>query len=265
VGEVAIAVSLWAMTRAQKTSRFETVRRRVEGSPRLKALWACSNVTAINRMHINDHGPVHVKIVIRVALRLLELLHDAGVHLGAYDHGLDYEDAKVIVLLAAALHDIGHVVHREEHESHSLSLAPLLLEELLAGVYEEPQRTQVMAEVLHAIYAHRKDVEPLTVEAGIIKVADALDMEKGRARIPFKVGVPTIHTVSALAIEKVEILKGREKPVHIRVRMSNSAGIFQLDSLFKEKLARSGLKEYVEVSAEIEGEEKKIIERYSLE
>jgi len=38
-----------------------------------------------------------------------------------------------------------------------------------------------------------------------------------------------------------------------------------LDSLFKEKLARSGLKSYIEVSAEIEGEEKKIIERYAIE
>ncbi len=249
----------------KKATKYQLVRRRIEASPRLKALWTCSNITAIDRMHINDHGPVHVRIVIRVALRILELLHAAGVKLGAYDHGLDYEDARVIVLLAAALHDIGHAVHREEHEYHSLSLAPLILEEMLEGIYQEPQKTQVMAEVLHAIYAHRKDVEPLTVEAGIIKVADALDMEKGRARIPFQVGIPTIHTVSALAIEKVEILKGKEKPVHIRVRMSNSAGIFQLDSLFKEKLARSGLKDYIEVSAEIEGEEKKIIERYAIE
>ncbi len=263
-----IPVSLKTMPKRKATTkrgRFESVRQRVESSPRLKALWACSNITAINRMHMNDHGPVHVKIVMRVALKLLELLHEAGVKLGAYDHGLDYEDAKVIVLLAAALHDIGHAVHRKEHEYHSLALAPLILEGILEGIYQEPQRTQVMAEVLHAIYAHRKEVEPLTVEAGIIKVADALDMEKGRARIPFQVGVPTIHTVSALAIEKVEILKGKEKPIHIRVRMSNSAGIFQLDSLFKEKLARSGLKDYIEVSAEIEGEEKKIIEHYAIE
>lgn len=249
----------------RKPTKYQLVRRRIEASPRLKALWACSNITAIDRMRINDHGPVHVRIVMRVALRLLELLHQAGVRLGVYDHGLEYEDARVVVLLAAALHDIGHSVHRAEHEYHSLALAPLILEEILEGIYEEPQKTQVMAEVLHAIYAHRKEVEPLTVEAGIIKVADALDMEKGRARIPFKVGVPTIHTVSALAIEKVEVLRGKEKPIHIRVRMSNSAGIFQLDSLFKEKLARSGLKDYIEVSAEIEGEEKKIIERYSIE
>ncbi|MDD2912703.1 MAG: phosphohydrolase, partial [Candidatus Bipolaricaulis anaerobius] len=82
---------------------------------------------------------------------------------------------------------------------------------------------------------------------------------------PFRVGEPTIHSVSALAIEKVEIKPGREKPVHIHVRMTNSAGIFQLDSLFKEKLMTSGLREYIEVSAEIEGEEKKIIGRYTLD
>ena len=245
--------------------KFEAVRERVEGSQRLQALWACSNVTAIVRMHINDHGPVHVKIVTRMALRLLDLLLEAGVRPSAVDHGLETEDARVIVYLAASLHDIGHAIHRQEHELLSLILAPLILEEVLAGIYREPQKTQVMAEVLHAIYAHRREAKPLTVEAGIIKVADALDMEKGRARIPFKVGEPTIHTVSALAIEKVEIRRGREKPVHIHVRMSNSAGIFQLDTLFKEKLARSGLKDYIEVSAEIEGEEKKIIERYVLD
>lgn len=240
------------------------VRGRIARSERLRALWAASNVTAIDRLHINDHGPVHVRIVTRIALRLLELLHQASVPLGVADHGLGYEDAQVVVLLAAALHDVGHVIHRADHELLSLVLAPPLIDELLAGIYEEPARTAVLAETLHAIYAHRRDAEPLTVEAGVIKVADALDMEKGRARIPFRVGEPTIHSVSALAIEKVEIGKGAEKPVHIHVRMSNSAGIFQLDNLLKEKLYRSGLREAIEVSAEIEGEEKKIIEHYAL-
>jgi metal-dependent HD superfamily phosphatase/phosphodiesterase len=38
-----------------------------------------------------------------------------------------------------------------------------------------------------------------------------------------------------------------------------------LDSLFREKLLTSGLREYIELSAEVEGEEKKIIERYALD
>ncbi len=245
-------------------TKLKQVKQRVDDSPRLKALWAASNVTAINRLRINDHGPVHVRIVMRLALRLLRLLREADVQPGIVDHGGTYEDAEVVVYLAAALHDVGHAVHRADHELLSVLLAPTLLEELLEGLYEEPMRTILIAEVLHAVFAHRKDAEPLTIEAGIIKVADALDMEKGRARIPFRVGEPTIHSVSALAIEKVELTKGKEKPVHIHVRMSNSAGIFQLDSLFKEKLSRSGLGRYIDVSAEIQGEEMKIIERYAI-
>ncbi len=250
---------------AAGSGKLAQVQERIRSSARLRALWVASNVTVINRMHINDHGPTHVRIVTRLALRLLRLLIAAGVQPGVVDHGLAPQDAEVVVTLAAALHDIGHAVHRQEHELLSLILAPPLIEELISDLYEEPARTVILTETLHAIYAHRREAQPLTVEAGIIKVADALDMEKGRARIPFRVGEPTIHSVSALAIEKVEIKPGKEKPVLIFVRMSNSAGIFQLDNLLKEKLNRSGLKDYIEVAAEIEGEEKKIIERYSID
>jgi hypothetical protein len=39
--------------------------------------------------------------------------------------------------------------------------------------------------------------------------------------------------------------------------MSNSAGVFQLDELFREKLSGSGLEPYVEVEALIDGEAEK--------
>ncbi|MCX7750402.1 MAG: HD domain-containing protein [Candidatus Bipolaricaulota bacterium] len=246
-------------------TKLDQVKRAIARSTRLRTLSVCSNITAIDRLKINDHGPTHVRIVTRIALRLLELLHGAGVRLGVEDHGLGYEDAQVVVVLGAALHDVGHAIHRADHELFSMILAPSLLDELLAGIYDEPARTVILAETLHAIWAHRTNVRPLTVEGGILKVADALDMEKGRARIPFQVGKPTIHSVSALAIEKVKIEPGTNKPVHIHVRMTNSAGIFQLDSLLKEKLLTSGLADHIEVSAEIEGEEKKIIGQWSLD
>ena len=38
--------------------------------------------------------------------------------------------------------------------------------------------------------------------------------------------------------------------------MSNSAGIFQIDELLKEKLRGSGLEPYVEVEASIEGRDR---------
>ena len=102
-------------------------------------------------------------------------------------------------------------------------------------------------------------------EAGVVRVADALDMTKGRTRIPFEAGVVNIHSLSAASIEQVEILAGAEKPIHIHIRMNNSAGIFQLDELLKDKLDGSGLEPYVEVEAMIKGEaEKKLIQTFRI-
>jgi len=246
--------------------RLEEVIARVDASERLATLWSASNVTAIDRMQINDHGPVHIKIVTNIAIKLLRLLVAGGVEPSVvHDHHLENDDAEVVVCLAAALHDIGHVIHRHRHEELSLILAPALIEEFLDGLYAVREATILEGEILHAIHAHRRDIQPLTIEAGAVKVADALDMESGRARIPFKSGSASIHAVSAMAIRKVEIMGGEEKPVRIHVRMSNSAGIFQLDTLLREKLSHSGLSQYIEVVGEVVGAEKKIVERYEIE
>ena len=98
-----------------------------------------------------------------------------------------------------------------------------------------------------------------------MKVGDALDITKGRSRIPFEAGAVNIHAVSAAAIETVTLKKGQTKPVLIEIAMNNSAGIFQLDELLKRKLANSSIAPYVEVTAHIGGEtEKRLIEVYAL-
>jgi len=246
--------------------RLGRVVERIDRSVRLSTLWSASNVTAIDRMHINDHGPVHIKIITNIALKLLRLLIEGGVVPSVVtDYHLDAEDAEVIVCLACVLHDIGHVIHRHRHEELSLILAPPLIQEFLEGIYPEKEATILEGEILHAIHAHRRDILPLTVEAGVVKIADALDMESGRARIPFTTGKASIHSVSAMAIKKVLLAKGEERPVKIHIKMSNSAGIFQLDNLLREKLKRSGIAPYFEVTGEVVGEEKKIVERYTIE
>jgi len=246
-------------------AKLKTLVERLDSHVPLQALWACSNVNAIDRMGINDHGPIHIKIVCNLALRILRLLRRQGIQTSVeLNHQLTQEDAELVVVLAGCLHDIGHIVHRENHENFSVALAPPLVKELLAGLYQERETAIMLSEVLHAICAHQTEVQPLTLEAGVLKVADALDMEKGRARIPFSKGSPTIHAVSALAIEKVRVRKGDEKPVCIEIQMSNSAGIFQLDNLLKPKLQNSGIKEHFEIRAEITGEEKKIVSRYEI-
>jgi metal-dependent HD superfamily phosphatase/phosphodiesterase len=143
------------------------------------------------------------------------------------------------------------------------------LEKCLTPTYTEEERAVITSEVLHAVVSHERysvqSNRPLTVEAGIVGIADALDMEAGRARIPFKAGKVDIHAVSALSIEKVEILENQEKPITIKITMSNSAGVFQIDELLKPRIETSGIQEYFHVIAEITGEEeRKIVEKFEI-
>ena len=124
----------------------------------------------------------------------------------------------------------------------------------------------IVSEVLQAITSHRADGEPLSLEAGILRVADALDMAKGRSRIPFERGSVSIHSLSAAAIDEVRIGDGAVRPVMVEIVMNNSSGIYQVDGLLKAKLRGSGLEPYVEVVARIDTEaEKRLVPVYHLE
>ena len=245
--------------------KLQQVVERVNAHNELQSLWRIANVTAVDRLRMSDHGPVHTQIIANIALKLLRLIVESGAQPAVVrDYGFRNEDAEIVVVLASLLHDIGMSIHRDDHERYSLFLAAPLIRELLTGLYDIPVRTVLVSETLHAIIAHRAGGRPLTLEAGIVRVADALDMAKGRSRIPFESGALNIHSVSAAAIENLEIERGEEKPVRLRVQMNNSAGIFQLDQLLKEKLHGSGLEPYVEVEAYIEGEEKKLVRDYRI-
>jgi uncharacterized protein len=239
---------------------------RVNADDELYAYWLAANVNAIERLGMTDHGPVHVKIVMNIAVKLFRLLVDGGVQPSAVrSYELDVHDAELIVAAAALLHDIGMSIHRADHEAFSLFLARARLAELLPGIYDRRTAAIVQSEILHAIIAHRSGGKPLTLEAGIVRIADALDMAKGRSRIPFAQGSVSIHSLSAQAIEAVQIERGEHKPVRLRIEMSNSAGVFQLDQLFREKLAGSGLEPYVELEARIDEEqEKRLFQEFRL-
>jgi metal-dependent HD superfamily phosphatase/phosphodiesterase len=240
---------------------------RANADAELKAWWHVANVNAVARLEINDHSWVHIQIVANLALKLLRELVKHGVEPSLVrDYRLREGDAEVVVVLAALTHCVGMSIHRKGHEDWSLFLAEPKLRELLDGVYEEPDRTVVVSEVLQAITSHRSDGEPLSIEAGILRVADALDMAKGRSRIPFERGRVSMHSLSAAAIEEVRIVDGVDKPVRVEVLMNNSSGIFQVDSLLRAKLLGSGLERHVEVVARIDTEsEKKLVPEYRLE
>jgi len=235
--------------------KLRAIVERVNGDDDLYALWTASNVNAIERLGMTDHGPVHVKIVLNIAVRLLRLLMDGGIVPGVVEnYGMEKEDAEVVVALAALLHDVGMSIHRADHEGYSLFVAQGKLEALLADLYPPGVATIMRSEVLHAIISHRTGGRPLTIEAGVVRIADALDMAKGRSRIPFESGSASIHSMSAAAIEEVKIERGDDRPIRIRILMSNSAGVFQLDQLFRGKLRGSGLEDYIDLEAELVGE-----------
>ena len=240
---------------------------RVNDDKQLKAWWHSANVNAVVRLEINDHSWVHIQIVANIALKLLRQLTKHGVEPSVVrDYGMSREDAEVVVVLGALLHCVGMAVHREGHEDFSLFLAEPKMRELLQGIYEDPELTVITTEVLQAITSHRDYGKPLTIEAGIVRVADALDMAKGRSRIPFERGSVSIHSLSAAAIDDVEIKDGEHRPILIEILMNNSSGIYQVDGLLKAKLRGSGLEPYVEVVAHIDTEaEKRLVPMYRLE
>jgi hypothetical protein len=247
--------------------KLRTVIDRVNKDDQIKGWWHVANVNAVARMEINDHSWVHIQIVTNIALKLLRQLTKHGIEPAMVrDYGMTRDDAELVVALTALTHCIGMSVHRKGHEDFSLFLAEPKLRELISGLYEEPDLTVVVSEVLQGIISHRSDGEPLTLEAGILRVADALDMEQGRSRIAFERGRVGIHSLSAAAIEEVEISDGEEKPIRISIRMNNSSGIYQVDGLLKAKLVGSGLEPYVEVIAHIDTEaEKRLVPLYQLD
>ena len=247
--------------------KLRTIVQRVNADTQLKGWWHVANVNAVARLEINDHSWVHIQIVTNIALKLLRQLTKHGVEPSLVrDYGYSNDDSEVAVTLGALTHCIGMSVHRDGHEDFSLFLAEPKLRELLEGLYDEPDKTVMTSEVLQMITSHREYGKPLTLEAGIVRVADALDMEQGRSRIPFERGRVSIHSLSAAAIEDVMIEDGDERPVKIEIVMNNSSGIFQVDEVLKAKLTGSGLEPYVEVVAHIDTEaEKRLVPVYRLE
>jgi metal-dependent HD superfamily phosphatase/phosphodiesterase len=238
-------------------TRLEALLERAAGDQQVKGWWYMQQVTA-ERLGMSDHSWVHVRIVVNIALRLFRLLDRDGVEPAMVSaHGMRTHDAEVVIAAACLLHDVGMSVHRTDHEEYSLFLAADKLPSLLADLYDEPERTVVVSEALHAIIGHRRRGDPITVEAGVVRVADALDLAKGRSRVPFETRRPNIHLLSAAAIDEVTIEPGEDRAVSIEIAMNNSAGIFQVDELLATKLRGSGLEEHVEVVARIDSEHEK--------
>lgn len=221
---------------------------RINSNDEIKTLWKIMNVNAIDRLGMSDHGSTHFNIVANNALKIIRILEKNKVVMSIVnDFGLTNEYAEVVVFLASIMHDLGMSIHREGHEGFSLFIARDMLKEILAFMPIE-ERMVVLSEVLHSIISHRANGKPATVEAGIVRIADALDMGKGRSRIAYRRGEISIYSVSDQAVDSVSILEGVAKPIDIKIVLANPAGVFQVDDLMKEKLKGGGIEKYISVS-----------------
>ncbi|HWI71531.1 MAG TPA: phosphohydrolase [Baekduia sp.] len=237
---------------ARGNRKLDRLLNAVNDDVELKAWWHAAAINA-ERLEMSDHSWVHIQIVTNIGLRLARLLFRRGVVPSVVaDHGLTERDAEVVIASAALFHCVGMSIHRADHEQFSLFLTADKLPKLLAPIYDDPTRSIIVAEASHAIISHRSRGAPFTIEGAILRVADALDMAKGRSRADKL--LPNIHSVSSKAIESVKILPGREKAVRIEIEMSNSAGIYQVDEGLGTKLRGTPLAEHLEVVARIDAE-----------
>jgi len=225
------------------------------GSPKVQSYLRSANRMAVSRLGYTDHGPVHAEVATWNALKTFDIL-DETFQPNVVAEGIgDSDDARLVVLASTYLHDIGMVVHRNEHNQASVQLAGPILEDKLMDIYNDSAKaTDILSFIYHGIYAHDDDTQCLTLEAGITKIGDGADMTKGRTIVPFQKGKVDIHSVSAMAISNVILDKGDEKPLRITVAMDNPAGVFQVQAVLEKKLSTSSLEDHVDIEVLVNGD-----------
>ena len=227
----------------------------LSGSPKVQSYLRTANRMAVSRLGYTDHGPIHAEVATWNALRVFDIL-DETFQPNVVAEGIgNIDDARLIVLASTYLHDIGMVVHRNEHNQAAIQLAGPILEQKLMNIYNDPAKaTDILSFILHGIYAHDDDTQCLTLEAGITKIGDGADMTKGRTIVPFQKGKVDIHSVSAMAINNIILEKGDKKPLRITVAMDNPAGVFQVQAVLEKKLSTSSLQDHVDIDILVNGD-----------
>ncbi|WP_189072862.1 phosphohydrolase [Deinococcus sedimenti] len=240
----------------------------LRNDPEALAHWDMANYITMRKLGYNDHGRVHAFITGAAGLAITELLLEGGVRTDIMESGVgDTDDVFLTVILGTMLHDIGNQIHRVGHEAHGVALALPIIDRIMTPLYPDPfKRVKVRSFILGAINCHDLNPAPLTMEGGIVAVADGTDITKGRGRKAFSLGSVDIHSISALAVDQVVIERGRDKPVLISVTMNNSGGIFQVEEILAPKVIRTPLRRFVDLRATTrpEGEEQ-ILSRVRLD
>jgi len=225
----------------------------LENDKEVNELLELSNIVTMLRLHMNDHGKMHSKIVALNSIKIYKILNQNKILGNIQKEKIGGEEEEMIALLIGSyLHDIGNSISRENHELLGVIIAKPIVERLLREVKIESFKLE--GTILEEILCHMGHYISSSLEAKIVACADGSDMTKGRARIPYESGKADIHSFSAMAIDEVNIKNGETKPVRIEIKMSDTAGIFQIEEILNQKIKRLGFEDYVEVIANVKNE-----------
>lgn len=270
--EISVDQKLIALTKeiieltAEKDQLPLLVVKELIDDPEIEAVQNYANNVSIVRLGFNDHGPVHMRTVCRNALKMLKILHNAGIKTSLETEQTgNFSDSATAVILAGFFHDFGMTIGRQDHELYSGILAQPIIDRILTKFLPEKadlnRRVIIRSMAMEGIIGHMGTHRIHSIEAGLILIGDGCDMTKGRARIPMELNTkPTvgdIHKYSANSIEKVKIHQGSEKPIQIEVFMSSDVGFFQIEEVLIPKINSSPAKGFVELYAGVEGKEMK--------
>ena len=232
----------------------------------IAAIQDYANMVSIGRLGLNDHGPVHMKTVCCNALKMLSILHTAGIQTSLEKENIGtFADSVTAVMLASLLHDSGMTIGRKGHELYSGIISYSIIEKVLSQLLPENsnilRRTIIRSIAMEGIIGHMATHPIHSIEAGIILISDGCDMTKGRARIPLEIpSKPTEgdnHKYSANSIEKVKIEQGDDRPLKIEIHMKAEVGFFQVEEVLIPKIQSSPAKNLLELYAGVDGEDMK--------
>ena len=229
--------------------------------PEIDAAQDATNHMIVQYLKYNDHGRAHAIITARNALKILILLKDSVKPNIVVSNAGTFDDAAAIVALAAFIHDLGNMVHREFHYGFSLMVANKIIWRYVKKFWDKESRKKkwlIYAHIANAVYSHDDKVFAYTVEGSVVKAADGCDMAAGRSRMPYSIGKVDIHSVSALSIIEVDIKRGERKPVRIEVNMMDAAGIFQVEEVLMKKIKTGIIADYIEVETFVNGKRVKL-------
>jgi len=86
----------------------------------LQVMQDYANNVSIKRLGFNDHGPVHMRQVANNAIKMLNILHHAGVKTSLEREEIGtFEDSLCAITIAGLMHDLGMMIGRDSHEEMS--------------------------------------------------------------------------------------------------------------------------------------------------